>query len=70
MTANVGTIDRILRLALGLVLIAAPLVSGLAVFDSTAMTTLSLIAGAVMLGTSTLRFCPLYRIFGIRTCKI
>lgn len=70
MTTNVGKIDRALRLLLGLILIGLPLVSGLAIFESNAVTILSVVAGAVMLATSTLRFCPLYRIFGIRTCKI
>ncbi|PUB17473.1 YgaP family membrane protein [Yoonia sediminilitoris] len=69
MTANVGTIDRIFRLILGIVLLALPFVSGLAVFDSTTATVLSVGVGIVMLATSTMRFCPLYRILGIQTCK-
>jgi uncharacterized membrane protein HdeD (DUF308 family) len=70
MTANIGTIDRAFRIVLGLVLLAAPFVSGMAVFTSTLVTTLSVIAGIVMLATSSMRFCPLYRIFGVRTCKL
>lgn len=70
MTMNVGTIDRVFRLLLGIILLAAPFVSGLAVFASSTATLISVIAGIVMLGTSALKFCPLYRIFGIRTCKI
>jgi len=70
MTANVGTIDRVFRLVLGLVLLAAPFVSGMALFESSAATIVSVVAGLVMVGTSAMKFCPLYRIFGLRTCKI
>ena len=70
MTTNLGTTDRAFRLILGIALIAAPFVSGLAMFGSTAVTAISVIAGVVMIATSAMKFCPLYRIFGIRTCKI
>lgn len=70
MTANIGTIDRVFRAVLGIVLLALPFVSGMAIFDSGVATIISVIVGGVMLATSTVRFCPLYRIFGIRTCKI
>ncbi|SIT82294.1 Protein of unknown function [Yoonia rosea] len=70
MTKNIGTIDRIFRLVLGIVLLAAPFVSGMAVFQSGTATIISVIVGLIMLGTATLKFCPLYRIFGIQTCKI
>lgn len=70
MTANLGIIDRIFRLALGIALLAAPFVSGLAIFESSTATMVSVIAGIVMVATSAMKFCPLYRIFGIRTCKV
>lgn len=70
MTANLGTVDRVFRFLLGIVLLAAPFVSGVALFDSGLATALSVIVGIVMLATSAMRFCPLYRIFGIRTCKM
>jgi hypothetical protein len=70
MTSNVGSIDRVLRLILGVVLIAAPFVSGMALFASTTATVISVIVGLVMIGTSAMRFCPLYRILGIQTCKV
>jgi len=69
MTTNVGTIDRVFRLLLGIILLAAPFVSGLSVFASSTATMISVIAGIVMVGTSAMKFCPLYRIFGIQTCK-
>lgn len=70
MNTNVGTIDRAFRMILGVVLLLAPFVSGLALFGSTASTGISVVLGLVMLGTSAVKFCPLYRIFGIRTCKL
>jgi hypothetical protein len=70
MTTNLGTIDRVFRLLLGIILLAAPFVSGLTMFTSSTATIISVIAGLVMVGTSAMKFCPLYRIFGIRTCKV
>ncbi|SFR32315.1 YgaP family membrane protein [Litoreibacter janthinus] len=70
MATNVGKIDRVFRLILGIVLVAAPFVSGMALFNSTIVTAISLIAGVVMLVTAAARTCPLYSIFGIKTCKV
>lgn len=70
MITNVGTIDRVFRLVLGIILLAAPFVTGLTMFESGAATIVSVVLGIVMVVTSALKFCPLYRIFGIRTCKI
>ncbi|SHE89637.1 Protein of unknown function [Litoreibacter ascidiaceicola] len=69
MTTNVGNIDRVFRFVLGVVLLAAPFVSGMALFNSTIVTVIAVIAGVVMLVTSLARTCPLYSIFGIKTCK-
>ena len=70
MTANIGRLDRIARALLGLVLLAAPFVSGLALFEGTLATALAVVAGLVMLATSLFRFCPLYRILGLNTCSL
>lgn len=70
MTTNIGSVDRIFRLVLGIILLAAPFVSGLAMFESGAATLISVILGIVMVATSAMKFCPLYRIFGIQTCKL
>lgn len=65
MKANVGGIDRILRGLLGIVLLAAGFLAGLAApWNYVAMG-----AGAVMLITSMVSFCPLYPILGLSTCK-
>jgi hypothetical protein len=70
MTTNLGTIDRVFRLIVGIILLVAPFVSGMAVFASGIATIVSVVAGVVMVATSAMKFCPLYRIFGIQTCKI
>lgn len=70
MTTNLGTVDRVFRFILGIVLLALPFVSGLALFENGAALLISVIAGLVMIGTSALKFCPLYRVFGIQTCKL
>ncbi len=70
MSHNVGNIDRIFRLVLGIVLLVAPFVSGLALFNSTTATVISVIVGLVLIATAAMKFCPLYRILGIQTCKV
>jgi hypothetical protein len=69
MTANVGTIDRILRAVFGLVLIAAPFVTQLGIYESGLIRTLSVIVGVVMLVVAAVRVCPLYSMIGIRSNK-
>jgi hypothetical protein len=58
------------RIILGIVLLLAPFVSGMGLFESGLATAISVIAGIVMLATSAMKFCPIYRLFGIRTCKL
>lgn len=70
MTANLGTIDRIIRFVIGIVLLALPFVSNMAMFATPWVSIVSVVLGIIMLGTSAIRFCPLYRIFGIRTCAL
>lgn len=70
MKPNLGILDRVVRLALGSALIAVPLFSGMALFASGTATIISILLGIVMLATSSMRFCPLYRIVGIQTCKL
>lgn len=69
MQINVGMADRIVRAALGVVLLLVPFVSGAALFSSPLATAISVILGLVMLGTAGTRICPLYSLFGIKTCQ-
>jgi hypothetical protein len=66
MKANVGGIDKVLRGVLGVVLLAAGFLAGIAApWNYVAMG-----VGVVMLATSLLSFCPLYSILGLNTCKV
>lgn len=66
MHANVGSADRLIRIILGLVIIGLPFVLAW----GTLGTTVSALIGAVFVITALVRFCPAYRLFGIRTCKV
>ncbi|AXR79093.1 YgaP-like transmembrane domain [Natrarchaeobaculum sulfurireducens] len=69
METNVCAIDRMVRLALGVVLAvvgAAALAGVLAV--GTTVAAVALVVGLVLLGTATLQLCPLYTVLGIDTC--
>lgn len=68
MMTNVGTIDRILRAALGAVLIFIAFFSGLPLFAAPLLKYGAAIVGVVMLATATLKVCPLYAVFGFKTC--
>jgi hypothetical protein len=60
MKVNVGTLDRTLRIVAGLVLIALAATGTVGAWGY---------IGLVPLATGTLRFCPLYPILGMNTCK-
>ncbi|ODT66629.1 MAG: hypothetical protein ABS75_26515 [Pelagibacterium sp. SCN 63-23] len=70
MRVNVGSIDRWIRLAVGLVLVALPLLPGLTLFANPWAFWGSLVVGLVLAVTALVRFCPLYAIFGLSTCKV
>ena len=60
MNANVGTIDRALRIAIGLALIAGALSGMIGAWGW---------IGGVALATGLFRFCPAYRLLGLSTCS-
>jgi hypothetical protein len=59
MSANVGGIDRILRIVVGIALIAWAAVLGGPVWAW---------IGVVPLATGLIKFCPIYPILGMSTC--
>jgi hypothetical protein len=59
MKTNAGGIDRILRLVLGLVLIALTLTGTIGMWGW---------LGLVLVGTAAIGFCPLYPLIGVNTC--
>lgn len=60
MKSNVGTVDRVVRIALGLALIGATLAGLIGAWGW---------IGVVPLATGVFRFCPAYLPFGLSTCK-
>ncbi len=68
MTANVGTIDRIFRAALGLVLLWFAFFSGLPLAENPVLRYGAAVFGVVMLIVAVVRVCPIYSIFGLKTC--
>jgi hypothetical protein len=64
MTTNVGTIDRVLRIAVGLALIA----TALGLFGPAYQSVWGWI-GVIPLVTGLVSWCPAYTTLGIRTCK-
>ncbi|WP_374546200.1 DUF2892 domain-containing protein [Rhodoblastus sp.] len=59
MTANVGGVDRILRVLVGLALIACVFVGPQTPWGW---------IGVIPLVTGLARFCPAYRLFGLSSC--
>ena len=70
MTANLGSFDRLLRAILGLVLIVAPLLNVPAIWSNPLLAYAAMAVGLVLVLTALVRFCPLYRILGLSTCKL
>lgn len=70
MTANVGTIDRLLRAALGVVLVYLAFFSGLPIFEAGLWRYLAAAVGAVMIVVAATRVCPVYSVLGIKTCRV
>jgi hypothetical protein len=61
LSKNVGSIDRVLRIVVGLGLISLVFVGPQTPWGW---------IGVVPLLTATISFCPLYTLIGIRTCPI
>ena len=61
MTRNEGSIDRAIRIALGLAILAMVFVGP--------KTWVGLV-GLIPLVTGVYGFCPLYRVLGLRTCPV
>ncbi|MCL4746987.1 MAG: DUF2892 domain-containing protein [Burkholderiaceae bacterium] len=61
MNVNVGNLDRVLRIVLGLALIGLTLAGTIGVWGW---------IGVVPLLTGAFRFCPLYRLLGLSTCPV
>jgi hypothetical protein len=66
MKKNMGSVDRVLRIVVALVLAVlfyTRMISG-------TLGIVALVAAVVFALTSFVSFCPIYAIFGIKTCKV
>lgn len=70
MNVNVGTMDRLARLLVGLALAAAAIFSGLSIFDDALIQIGVVIVGLILVVTAIMSRCPLYSLFGIRSCRV
>ncbi|QOL79533.1 YgaP family membrane protein [Pseudooceanicola spongiae] len=69
MSKNVGTTDRAIRLLLGIALIALALFGGLSLMQDSVMKYGAVILGLILAITGLMQLCPLYAMFGLRSCK-
>ncbi|SHI45178.1 Protein of unknown function [Shimia gijangensis] len=69
MTKNVGKIDRLLRILLGAALFLWPFVTDYALWDSAILKYGAMAVGIILVATSAMKFCPLYRLVGMSTCR-
>ena len=61
MKANVGGIDRVLRIVVGLIMVMLAAVGSIGPWGY---------LGLIVLATGVFRFCGAYTLFGINTCPI
>lgn len=61
---NMGSLDRVIRIVLGLAFIAAFFMT------SGSFSWLYLVGAAIALGTAVFNSCLLYTLFGLRTCPL
>jgi O-antigen ligase len=57
---NVGSADKIARLGVGALLVVLALTGTIGLWGW---------LGLIFIGTAFLNFCPIYRIFGMKTCQ-
>ncbi|RMG26120.1 MAG: DUF2892 domain-containing protein [Bacteroidetes bacterium] len=66
MKKNMGTLDRVIRVVIALIV-------GVLYFTGTISGTAAIVLGAIsviFVLTSLVGFCPLYALVGIKTCKV
>lgn len=61
MKANEGTIDRVIRVVVGLALLSLVVIGPKSLFG---------LIGLIPLLTGLIGFCPLYKLFGLNTCPL
>lgn len=65
MTTNESALDRLVRVVIAVAAVAGGIVVG----TGTVMSWVLFAVAAIMLITAATGFCPLYRVFGVSTCR-
>ncbi len=60
LTTNVGSLDRMLRIAIGGLLMVLAAIGTVGIWGW---------PGGILVVTAFLKFCPVYRVLGLKTCK-
>jgi hypothetical protein len=66
MTKNEGTADRSIRALLGVIAVVGAALVGLGSVPGIVL----LVVAGILLATAAVGFCPLYRVFGVSTCRV
>lgn len=66
MSKNENGIDRIIRVVIAIAAVAGAAALGFGTVGAWIL----LVVAAIMLVTAVTGFCPLYRVFGMSTCKV
>ena len=69
MTTNVGTLDRMVRAAVGLILHYLVFVTGSQLFSEPVFKYGAAVIGIAMLATTLMKLCPLFAVFSLKTCR-
>ncbi|CAN7601307.1 YgaP family membrane protein [Devosia sp. LjRoot3] len=70
MRPNIGYADRILRAIIGLALTVGTFLHSMPLAGAPVLQAIVFTVGLVLLLTAAVRFCPLYRLIGVSTCKV
>ena len=66
MTRNMGNTDRVIRTVLGVLLLALWVLGSIKGVLGIVLG----VVGLIFILTSTVSFCPIYSLFGMRTCPV
>jgi len=66
MSTNESPIDRVIRVVIAVAAVVVAFVVG----ASSVLGIILFVVAAIMLVTAATGFCPLYRVFGMSTCKV
>jgi hypothetical protein len=66
MSTNESPIDRVIRVVIAVAAVVVAFVVG----ATSVLGIILFVVAAIMLVTAATGFCPLYRVFGVNTCKV